>query len=429
MSSRPKLNRHNIFKLTFLMSKVIKKRSGKGLAMYFTQGIFLLSLCFSQTAPPLSADEGSREKSELESIEKSIEALLPSQEKDELRGRYYLLLAREKLNNREFEETLNILENNSEYIKDEKTATLMKGIAYYFTESYYEAEAELLNVAYNDRGSKDALFLLGKIYYERGDLTFAVKKWEKALSLDTEDEELKKMIAKAKREATVESKMEKTFTGRFLINYDGKRDEEMGNIVAGILEEAYYDVGTDLNFFPQKEITVIIYTEKEFKEVTLAPGWAGGLYDGKIRIPTGGAKLSSDKLQRLIYHEYTHAGIHLLAGGLCPRWLHEGLAMYEESKLGGENEWIKKEAKSTIKISEPGDMDLLFSSNNTDNVLFAYTGSFALAKNLIDNYGIHKIAGLLHKLENNRSFKEVFNQAYSDYNLSFDTWWNNIYKD
>ena len=90
---------------------------------------------------------------------------------------------------------------------------------------------------------------------------------------------------------------------------------------------------------------------------------------------------------------------------------------------------MKREAKSQIHISGTGDLDLLFASKNTDSVLFAYTGSFALARNLIDNYGIHMIAGLLHRLDNSRSFKETFNEVYSDYDLTFDTWWKKVYKD
>ncbi|MDH3973488.1 MAG: peptidase MA family metallohydrolase [Deltaproteobacteria bacterium] len=391
--------------------------------------ILLLAFLLFQPGQALFAQEDFPEESELESIEKSIEALLPSEEKDELRSRYYLILAREKLNNKEFEETLNLLENNSEYIRDEKTATLMRGIACYFTGSHYEAEAELLNIAYDDGGNKEALNLLGSIYYERGDLTIAIEHWQWALSLEKENAELKAMIAKAKREAAVESKMEKTFTGRFLINYDGRRDEKTGHVISGILEEAYYDVGTDLNFFPEKEISVIIYTEKEFKEVTLAPGWAGGLYDGKIRIPSGGAELSSMKLRQLIYHEYTHAVIHLLAGGMCPRWLNEGIAMYEESKVNAEGEQFKASPKSNIDISSSGDIDLLLMSDNADKALFAYRQSYSLARNLIDNYGIHKIAGLLKALGKNKPFKKTFNQAYGNDNLSFDTWWKNVYKD
>lgn len=380
-------------------------------------------------APPLHAGNKSERETELESIEKSIEALLPSKEKDELKGRYYLLLASEKLNNSEFEEALAILENYSEYIEDEETATLIRGIAYYFTESYYEAEAELLNVAYDDKGNKDALYLLGRIYYERGDLSLAIENWEKALRLDKDNPDLKGMIAKAKREAAVELNMDKAFTGRFLINYDGRRDEKTGNAIADILEEAYYDIGIDFNFFPEKEITVIIYTEKEFREVTLAPGWSGGLYDGKIRVPSGGVEISSMKLRQLIYHEYTHALIHSLTKGLCPRWLHEGLAMHEESKLDSEGEIFKKVMIRKGDLSGPADIDNLFSSENAERALFAYRSSFTIVKNLIDNYGIHKVAELLHGLGPNVALKESFKQTYGNYNLSFDKWWENIYKE
>ena len=54
--------------------------------------------------------------------------------------------------------------------------------------------------------------------------------------------------------------------------------------------------------------------------------WVTGLFDGKIRLPAGGALPTRRELERILAHEYAHAVVHDLTRGRAPRWLHEGLA-------------------------------------------------------------------------------------------------------
>ena len=63
---------------------------------------------------------------------------------------------------------------------------------------------------------------------------------------------------------------------------------------------------------------------------TLAHGWVGALFDGKIRLPVAMPSSDGPGLERLIMHEYAHDAIHDLSRGRAPRWLHEGLAQLLE---------------------------------------------------------------------------------------------------
>ena len=58
-------------------------------------------------------------------------------------------------------------------------------------------------------------------------------------------------------------------------------------------------VGRGLSYYPDHEIQVILYSGQQFQEVTDAPGWSGGIYDGKIRIPIGGIEQETPGLRRL----------------------------------------------------------------------------------------------------------------------------------
>jgi hypothetical protein len=46
--------------------------------------------------------------------------------------------------------------------------------------------------------------------------------------------------------------------------------------------------GAPVRYEPTQNIVVILYTQKEFVDITEAPSWVGALNDGKFRIPVGG---------------------------------------------------------------------------------------------------------------------------------------------
>ncbi len=98
------------------------------------------------------------------------------------------------------------------------------------------------------------------------------------------------------------------------------------------MENQYQDLGRQLSYEPAENIIVILYTQREFVDITEAPSWAGALNDGKLRIPIGGVTAMNPELQRVLKHELTHSFIASLAGGRCPVWLNEGVAQLMEPR-------------------------------------------------------------------------------------------------
>ena len=78
--------------------------------------------------------------------------------------------------------------------------------------------------------------------------------------------------------------------------------------------------------FPAEPITVVLYTQQQFRDVTRTPGWSGGLFDGRIRLPVRGGLADRREFERVLTHEYVHALVHSVAAGGVPAWLNEGLA-------------------------------------------------------------------------------------------------------
>jgi hypothetical protein len=97
----------------------------------------------------------------------------------------------------------------------------------------------------------------------------------------------------------------------------------LAHLVAGLLEEAAQLTGT-----PRRaELTVIIYSSRDdFHGSGKAPAWAGGLYDGAVRLPPE-PRADLGVAMSTLRHEVMHAQLHA-AVGCMPVWFNEGAAMY-----------------------------------------------------------------------------------------------------
>jgi hypothetical protein len=103
------------------------------------------------------------------------------------------------------------------------------------------------------------------------------------------------------------------------------------------------------------QIPIIMYSRESFQDVTLAPDWAGAIYDGKVRLPTGNLKRLTPAFERVLTHELAHALIHLKAGPNCPGWLHEGIAQAAEGKTF-RSQWLRAGRPPPQALSEARDL-------------------------------------------------------------------------
>lgn len=103
-------------------------------------------------------------------------------------------------------------------------------------------------------------------------------------------------------------------TNKFQIKYEGLADSGAAFDILSILDEAYYDIGNDLGYFPEESIEVIIYTSKKHKLPSVMPDWASGLYDGSIHLKIGDIKRGRERLKYIVYQGYTQALLYQWVG-------------------------------------------------------------------------------------------------------------------
>jgi len=169
--------------------------------------------------------------------------------------------------------------------------------------------------------------LLGQIAYHQGDVDLAIKTYEKAVKLKP-DAELSSELAAWRQEADVHSTFEERRYDRFRVQFEGRAEELLASQATNVLNAAFWRIGQKLGAYPADTIVTILYTEKQFRDITRAPDWSAGEYDGRIRIPVAGATHNPKLFEEVLTHELTHAMLANLAPHGVPVWLNEGLAQY-----------------------------------------------------------------------------------------------------
>ena len=264
--------------------------------------------------------------------------------------------------------------------------------------------------------------------YKNNDLSKAVYHLREALRLDPGNNAAKDLLAKVVREAKVEEGFRNKEGSHFNVRYEGGESDVAGHVVAIILEEAYQKVGSDLGFHPEDSITTILYSSEQFRDVTRAPSWSGAIYDGKIRIPVGGLRERTDVLEKVIFHEYTHAVVHRMGGGRVPTWLNEGIAQYEEGRMSGREDLFRYLAAAE-KLVPLNYLEGSFMGLNQEQAIIAYAEGLSAVVYIMEEYGVGMLSRFISSYKDGRgseaAIRDTFQMTYKEFQ---DSWIRNLKK-
>ena len=289
-----------------------------------------------------------------------------------------------------------------------------------FKQGRYAEAVSLLDQAIGVNSQNAGLYhLLGQAYYADGRMAEAVDALTEATSLGG-GAEVDKLLQKVQREWQVEQDMGQESRGHFLLSFvDGKQVAELAPRILEILEDAYTELGSELAYFPDIKVPVLLYLKKDFSAVTNSPDWAGGVYDGKIRLPLRGMHRMSDQLAAVLYHEYMHVLVHFMAGRRSPVWLNEGLAEMAGRRLYSPPIHHLQLAVQREDVLGWDTLAKPFSSLPADKVLLAYEQSYSLVNFMVDRYGWHKIPELLESIGKRKPWQDAIADVYQDYGLDW----------
>jgi hypothetical protein len=179
-------------------------------------------------------------------------------------------------------------------------------------------------------------------------------------------------------------------------------------------------VGTALLAYPSNIITVILYTDEQFRDITRSPSWAGGVYDGTIRIPMREALNNLPQLERVLAHEFTHALVRSLSPRGAPTWVDEGLAVVFEN---GDLRWAEKMVRKAPALIPLTQLHNGFLTLPEDQVPLAYAESALAVRMLVDRNGALTLATLLKDLDAGQDFATAFDHRFTFSYLEFQKVW------
>lgn len=256
----------------------------------------------------------------------------------------------------------------------------------------------------------EASVLLGQVLYREGKVAEAVSAYETALQHKPGDDSLKRILDQWRRESQLHSRFYETRGVHFSVIFEGPADDVAARRIVDFLEQAYYRIGSTLNVYPQDTIPVVLYTTQQFRDITRTPAWAGAVYDGRIKLPVGGALAETEKLRQTLDHEYVHALVASVAGSTVPVWINEGLATALEP---GGVDWASDVLRRHSARVPHARLDRGFLGLPADEALLAYAQSARMVKRMMDMRGTPAVVSLLQALGRGVPFPTAFQQSIS----------------
>ncbi len=257
-----------------------------------------------------------------------------------------------------------------------------------------------------DPSNADLHEILGDLRDREELVDEAGRAWRESFRLAPNDRRREKIL-RVERELRAGRDYAFSAAPHFNLRYDGSVDPDLASAVTEFLESSYRDLSDTFRHAPSQPITVLLYPERQFRDVTQAPDTVGGLYDGKIRVPLGGLDRLDERARRVLVHELTHAVVHSKTRGNCPRWLHEGLAQRAEGRTLG-------------RADQAGIAKLLASTDPQawDEGTFSYPAALSLTLYLESLRGAGGLVEALDRLAEGASpdlaLRDVFGDSYGD---------------
>jgi tetratricopeptide (TPR) repeat protein len=395
--------------------------------LFVLLGFLALLPAILHAADPYSLNENALRTLERGDVQKALEQLqqaVSSYPYDQTLKRNlaetHAIAGQKLMRENRYEEAVKSFDQARELFPDESRYYVMKGIALYFSKLPDSARNELERARGLGGDTPDILFFLAKLEYDSGNLQPAIELLEKALQLKGDLHEAQQLAEKIKRELAVEKTMDRGYSSRFMISYDAESKSHLAGEVLSTLEDAYSNVGRDLSFFPTGRIPVILYTRQDYRTVTAGPDWSGGMYDGKIRLPIGGADELSPRLKGVLHHEYTHVVVQELTHNRCPTWLNEGLAEVAGRKLDNQPLLALQMAVRSGGLLPFNRLEGPFTSLSNREAALAYQQSYSLVEFMVRAYGWPKINELLQQLGSGMNTATAMQKVMGDFGLDYD---------
>jgi tetratricopeptide (TPR) repeat protein len=223
----------------------------------------------------------------------------------------------------------------------------------------------------------------------------------------------------------------------FTIRYAHPEDYIIAEYGKDVLEKSRFEIGLDLEEYPEEPVIVEIYPDLEsFTTASTLPpenvektGVVGICKFNRIMVLSPRLLPKGYAWSDTLAHEYTHYLIFLKSENTVPVWLHEGIAKFEESRWRESKrnvlspfyetilaQALKKDGLVPIEKMHPS-LALLDSAREAQ-LAFAQAGTSVGF--LVDRWGNEGLVGLLDAMKARDDYKAAISDVTG---LDFDTFY------
>lgn len=199
----------------------------------------------------------------------------------------------------------------------------------------------------------------------------------------------------------------------FVVHFT-ESDKRVAERAIQIAEDAYQTITAEFEITPEDTTSIVIFPSR--KEINNAgvQDWAVGQASvGRCNIILIQSPRSNQRimLEKTIRHEFTHIVLGtVFKKGYLPRWLNEGLAMFEAKEWEFANNIKVGEAYLTQKLFPISCLTYTFPNDEAFSQL-AYAQSFDILLFMINEYGKVQIIGLIKELAKGDEIDSAFKKS------------------
>ncbi|MGC1201760.1 MAG: peptidase MA family metallohydrolase, partial [Candidatus Acidiferrales bacterium] len=248
----------------------------------------------------------------------------------------------------------------------------------------------------------------------------AVEEWKRAEEIHA-DPDVERALEKAERDKNEEESYREGQTAHFTLKYTGGATPDLAKGILRVLEEDFDDLSSQLDYTPQEQIAVILYTEQAFADITRAPSWAGAINDGRIRVPVQGLTSVTPDLARVLKHELTHSFVGQKSSNRAPTWMQEGVAQYMEGRRSASSADALVNAAAQGMPPRLETLEGSWMGLSGDSAALAYAWALAAVESMVEQGGMSDVSRLLDRIATAGStedaMRDVLHEDYSDLDL------------
>ncbi|UCD80014.1 MAG: tetratricopeptide repeat protein [Desulfobacterales bacterium] len=207
-----------------------------------------------------------------------------------------------------------------------------------------------------------------------------------------------------------------------------------------LLEESWQTLTAKYEFVPQGPILVEVFQDHEdFAVRTSGLPYIGPIvgvcFGGVITLdsPSALKPPRSMNWQEIVWHEFTHVITLQMARNRLPRWLSEGISVYEEKS--GRPEWGRRQDLELVKAVQDDRILPIRTLNegfskaeSTQDLSFAYYQSSLVVEYIAERYGLQSLKNLVFQHRSPKDmeviFMDVFHASLASFETGFRAWLN-----